>query len=267
MLNGDVLTDIDLTAQLRQHESTGARATLALIGVADPSAYGLVRRDGLAVREFLEKPSPDEIDTNLVNAGAYILERDILDDMAQAGTRISIEREVFPHLVGHGLYGFEASGYWMDIGTPERYLQATYEILESGVQTEIGRAVAQAGGVLTQGDGAGVQGVVHGPAVLGTGCRVAPSAVIGSRTVLGRDVSVGEGAHIESSVLLDGAYVGSGSRVVSSIIGPGARIGDNCRVEGRVMLGENVSIGSDNTLMGGIRVFPGTQLGDAAVAF
>ena len=89
MLNGDVLTDMDLTAQLRQHEDTGARATLALIEVADPSAYGLVRLDeDLSVREFVEKPSPDEIDTFLVNAGAYILERDVLDGMAPAGTKI-----------------------------------------------------------------------------------------------------------------------------------------------------------------------------------
>ena len=129
MLNGDVLTDIDLTAQLEHHERVGARATLALIPVEDPSAYGLVRRnDDSSVREFVEKPGPDQIDTNLVNAGAYILDRDVLDEMAPAGTNISIEREVFPKLVGRGLFGYEASGYWLDIGTPDRYLQATYDL-------------------------------------------------------------------------------------------------------------------------------------------
>src|SRR5262249_21694558 len=119
MLNGDVLTDIDLTAQLRQHESTGARATLALIAGDDPSPYGPVRRaDDRTVREFVEKPSPEEGGTHLINAGAYILERDVLDGMAPAGTKISIEREVFPTLVGNGLCGYAAAGYWMDIGTP-----------------------------------------------------------------------------------------------------------------------------------------------------
>ena len=119
MLNGDVLTDIDLSAQLRQHEQTGARITLGLIGVEDPSAYGLVRRDeDGSVTEFLEKPSPDEIDTNLISAGAYVIEREVLDSMPPAGTKLSIERDVFPALVGNGLYGFEASGYWLDIGTP-----------------------------------------------------------------------------------------------------------------------------------------------------
>ena len=154
MLNGDVLTDIDLTAQLRQHEQTGARATLALIGVEDPSAYGLVRRrEDHSVTGFLEKPNADEIDTNLVNAGAYVLERSVLDDMAPAGTRISIERDVFPRLVDHGLFGYESTGYWLDIGTPQRYLQATYDILEGEVGTQIGRDVAAAGGVLRLGDG------------------------------------------------------------------------------------------------------------------
>src|SRR3954449_10154577 len=124
MLNGDVLTDIDLTAQLAQHERTGARATLALVPVEDPSAYGLVRRNAdTSVSEFLEKPSPDQIDTNLINAGAYVLHRDVLADVP-TDQHVSIEREVFPTLVGDGLYGYESSGYWLDIGTPERYLQA-----------------------------------------------------------------------------------------------------------------------------------------------
>lgn len=268
MLNGDLLTDMDLTAQLAQHERTGARATLALIGVDDPSAYGLVRcAEDLAVQEFVEKPSPDEIDTDLVNAGAYILERDVLEFMAPAGTRISIEREVFPALVGHGLYGFQAAGYWMDIGTPERYLQATFEILEGDVRTEVGRRVAEAGGVLRESGVNGAGGIVHAPALLGDGCRLAPDAIIGSRTVLGRNVTVGAGSHIDSSVLLDGARVGAGTRISSSIIGPDVTIGDHCRVEGRVMLGQGAGVGAGNTLLSGMRIFPGVQLPDRAVAF
>ena len=128
MLNGDVLTDIDLTAELAQHEQTGALATLALIGVEDPSAYGLVPMNSdNSVREFIEKPGAEQTETDLINAGAYIIERRVLDGMAPAGTNISIEREVFPTLVGRGLYGCPADGYWLDIGTPDRYLQATFE--------------------------------------------------------------------------------------------------------------------------------------------
>ena len=266
MLNGDVLSDMDLTAQLAQHEATGARATLALIGVDDPSSYGLVRlEDDRSVREFVEKPSPEEGGTHLINAGAYILQRDVLDGMAPAGTRISIEREVFPRLVRNGLFGFEASGYWKDIGTPERYLEATFEILEGDVGTEVGREVAAAGGVLRRG-GSG-PGIVHPPALVESECQLAADAVIGSRSVLARGVSVGSGAHIESSVVLEGATIGAGTRITSSIIGPGVSIGEGCRVEGRVVLGQGVSVGSGNTLRQGMRIFPGVQLPDGAIAF
>jgi mannose-1-phosphate guanylyltransferase len=273
MLNGDVLTDIDLTAQLRQHEQTGARATLALIPVEDPSAYGLVRRDAdLSVCEFVEKPSPDEIDTNLVNAGAYILEHDVLDEMAPPGTRFSIERDVFPALVGKGLFGCEASGYWLDIGTPQRYLQATFDILEGEVATEVGRRLAAAGGALRDGavedgENAEVAGTVHAPALVGPGCRLALGAILGGRTVLGRGVTVARGAHIESSVLLDACQVGEGTRISSAIIGPGVSIGAHCRLEGGVVVGEKVGIGAGNVLAAGMRIFPGVQLPDRAIAF
>src|SRR5689334_8060923 len=138
MLNGDVLTDIDITAQIAAHERTGARATLALYPVEDPSAYGLVRlnADG-SVREFVEKPAPDQIDTNNISAGVYVLEKSILDLLAK-GEPASIERDVFPELVGHGLYGHVTPGYWKDIGTPERYLEATFDILEGSVVTQVG---------------------------------------------------------------------------------------------------------------------------------
>src|SRR5881275_694745 len=117
MLNGDVLTDIDLTAQIAQHEETGATGTLALVPVPDPSAYGLVRlHDDHAVKEFVEKPSADEIDTNLISAGAYVLERRVLD-LIPAGRNVSIEREIWPRLVGDGLFGYPSQAYWLDIGT------------------------------------------------------------------------------------------------------------------------------------------------------
>src|SRR3954454_20464013 len=137
MLNGDVLTDIDLTAQLEQHDRTGAVGTLALVPVEDPTAYGLVRlTEESAVREFVEKPSADQIDTNLISAGAYVLERSVLD-LIPADRNVSIEREVWPRLVGDGLYGFAAKAYWLDIGTPERYLQGTFDILEGHVKTAV----------------------------------------------------------------------------------------------------------------------------------
>src|SRR3984957_13426553 len=137
MLNGDVLTDIDLSAQIAQHEGSGAKATLALVPVEDPSAYGLVHlNEDRSVRDFVEKPSPDAIDTNLISAGAYVLQREILD-LVPADRNVSIEREVWPRLIGKGLYGFPCESYWLDIGTPERYLQGTFDIIEGNVHTAV----------------------------------------------------------------------------------------------------------------------------------
>ena len=264
MLNGDVLTDFDITAQLQQHEQTGARATLALVAVEDPSAYGLVRlnRDH-TVKGFLEKPKHEQIDTNLVNAGIYVLHRDVLDGMAPSGTVSSIERDVFPTLVGHGLYGYEASGYWMDIGTPGRYLRATREILDRHVHTIIGDRVHQAGGKLV---GSGrVDGEVTAPSLVGADCEIHAGARVGPHSVLGRGVRVAEGGEITASVVFDGAVVGSGAIVRDSVIGRGVEVGQNCVIEGEVILGDGVRLGADNVIRAGARIFPGVELPAGAI--
>jgi len=267
MLNGDVLTDIDLTAQLMQHETTGARVTLALMSVEDPSAYGLVHcHEDSRVAEFLEKPGPEQtIHTSLVNAGAYIIEREVLSGMAPAGTVISIERDLFPTLVDHGLYGYEASGYWLDIGTPSRYLQGTFDIMENLVTTEVGRRLAAAAMQLD--DGAIVTGRVVGPAVLGEGCEVGPGAIVGGNVVLGRNVKIGEGARIERSVLLDGVTVGPRTRISGAIVSAGATIGPGCHIDDGAMIGEDVTLGADNTLTAGVRIFPDVTIPAGAIQF
>jgi mannose-1-phosphate guanylyltransferase len=262
VLNGDVLTDIDLTAQLRAHERTGALLTLALYGVEDTSAYGLVRceRDG-AVAEFVEKPGPAYAGTGLINAGAYVVQRSVLETMTPGGTAISIERDVFPRMVGNGLYGYAASGYWLDIGTPERYLQATYDILDRHVMTAVGLRIGDAGSLVA--DDVRLEGRVVAPAVVDRECEIGPGAIVGARSVLGAGVSVGAGSQLEGSVLLDGASVGEGTTVSSSIIGPGATVGDRCRVQSAV-LGEGAGLGPDSVLEPGARIFPGVRLPEGA---
>jgi mannose-1-phosphate guanylyltransferase len=264
MLNGDVLTDIDVTAQFEQHERTGARATLALIGVEDPSAYGLVRLGAdRSVTGFLEKPKPEEIDTNLVNAGVYILHHDVLDGMAPAGTNSSIERDLFPTLVANGLFGYEANGYWMDIGTPERYLQATREILDGTVSTLVGDKVAEAGGKLIAGSLVG--GEVAAPSMLDSGCEIAAGARVGPHSVLGHDVRVATGSEVTASVLLSGVRVGRGVTIRDSIIGRDVEIGADCVLENQVMLGDGVKLGAGNVLGAPVRVFPGVELPASAI--
>ncbi len=207
MLNGDVLSDLDLSAQVAGHERTGARATLALVGVPDPSAYGLVRtgEDG-SVTEFVEKPSADQVDTNLISAGAYVLERDVVE-MIEPGRAVSIEREIWPRLVGNGLYACAHDAYWLDIGTPETYLQATFDILEGNVETAVADRL---GGDFVATDSAGVAGRVVPPAVIERDCEIAAGAHVGALAVLGDGVRVGAGSRIERAVVLQGAEVGAG---------------------------------------------------------
>jgi mannose-1-phosphate guanylyltransferase len=242
MLNGDVLSDMDLSAQIAQHEATGARATLALVPVADPSAYGLVRTDEHhAVLGFLEKPSADQIDTNLISAGAYVLERSVLE-LIEPDRNVSIEREVWPRLVGHGLYAYDHDAYWLDIGTPETYLKASSDILEGFVST------------------AAVQRI-------GPGSRIAADAHVGSTVVLGDGVTVGAGSRVERSVVLQGSVIGEHCELEDCIVAAGARIGDRTTISDGAVLGEGVTVGSDNVLSHGIRVFPGTELDDGAIKF
>jgi mannose-1-phosphate guanylyltransferase len=265
MLNGDVLTDLDLAAQLDQHERTGARCTLALIGVEDPSAYGLVRlNEDRSVKEFLEKPSPDQIDTNLISAGAYVLEREVLS-LIPPDTTFSIEREVFPHLVGDGLYGYAGDGYWLDIGTPERYLQATFDILERNVRTDVGERLS--GSFLAVAADVVDQGRLVPPAVIEEGCHIDAGARIGSLAVLGRDVRVGARTTIERAVVLQGAEIAADCRLTDCIVGAGARVGTRSHVEAGAVLGEGVTLGADNIVSAGARIFPGVSLPDGAIRF
>ncbi len=234
-LNGDVLTDMDLTAQLGRHEAMGARATLALIPVDDPSAYGLVRagEDG-RVAAFLEKPEPQEIDTNLVNAGAYVLERSVLDVMPPSGP-CSIERDVFPKLIGDGLAAYAHEAYWLDIGTPQRYLEGTWAILEGEVEApEVAR--------------------------IGVGVEVAGDAEVGERVVLGAGARVGARSVVQESVVLRGGRVGADCRLERCILAPGVRVGDGARVEPGAVLGAEARVAPGALVAAGARVAPGAEV-------
>ncbi len=235
VLNGDVLCDLDLTSMIRQHESTGARATIALYPVEDPTAYGLVRRaeDG-AVTEFLEKPDPAEIDTDEINAGAYFLERSVLD-LISPDVAVSIEREVFPRLVGEGLYGRRLDGYWMDIGTPDRYLQASWDILEGRVDTATGRLVGDDGLLVSDGAEVHPDASVSAPAMVEGGTTVGAGASIGPRAVVGTGCSIAEGASVTGSALLSGCTVGAGASVDGAILSPEAVVVPEAELSGVVV--------------------------------
>jgi mannose-1-phosphate guanylyltransferase len=243
VLNGDVLTDIDLTAELAQHERAGARATLALFPVDDTSSYGVVPTDEDGqVTEFIEKGG-GEPPTNRINAGAYVLERDVVESIP-AGRAVSFELEVFPSLVGNGLYGYAAAGYWIDIGTPERYLEATWDLLAGRVHS-----------TLPPRDETG--SLVYANCLLS-------GAHVGPQSVLGRHCSVGTDARVERSVLHERVHVGADAAVVESVLAEGVRVGERARIGPRAVIGAGAVIEADAVVPSDTRVEPGTLVSSAS---
>jgi mannose-1-phosphate guanylyltransferase len=237
VLNGDVLTDIDLTAQLALHERAGATATLALVAVEDTASYGVVPtfEDG-RVEAFLEK-STGPVPTDRINAGAYVVERAAIDAIP-AGRPVSFEREVFPRLADEGtLYGHASEGYWIDIGTPERYLEATHDLLSGRVESTLPER--DAGGSLLY------EGVD------------AAATEIGPLSVLGPGCSVGAGSKIERAVLHSGVQVGAGCVVRGSVLADEVVLEDGARVEGGAMLGRGARVAAGERVEAGARVPPG----------
>ena len=265
MLNGDVLTDIDLSAQIAQHERTGATATLALVPVPDPTAYGLVHlAQDNSVNDFVEKPSSDQIDTNLISAGAYVLQRDILE-LVPADRNVSIEREVWPLLIGNGLYGYPSESYWLDIGTPARYLQGTFDIIEGNVKTAVQERLGS--GYLAVADRDAIAGRVIPPAVIERDVQIASSAHVGSLVVLGQGVTIGANTTVERAVVWGGTDIGEGCTLRDCIVAAGCHVGDGTQILGGSVLGEGVTVGAENIIDRGARIFPGVTLPDGALRF
>jgi mannose-1-phosphate guanylyltransferase len=212
-LNGDILTDLDLSALLAAHREGGGEATIGLHPVEDSSPYGLVRRDEsggvLAFEEKTADSSPGE-----VNAGIYVLERSVLGRIPM-GEAVSIERDIFPVLAGDGLRAVPLDGYWIDIGTPERYLQATWDILERRVETEVEPT---------------------GPGMLvDPAAEISEGAALGPRVVVGPGCSVASGAEVRESVLLEGCRLGPEATVTGSILAPGVEVAEAARLDGAVV--------------------------------
>lgn len=226
--NGDVLTTLDLTAMIDFHRERGAQASIYLCQVDDPSAFGVVptRPDGEVVG-FIEKPPSGQAPTNWINAGVYVLEPAVLDRIP-ARINVSIERETFPRMVEwrHALYGFQWSGYWLDIGTPEQYLRANLDVLAGQLP--------------------------------GSQAAVDPSARVEGEvrdSVIGASAHVGPGAVVERSVLLDRAVAGAGVRVADSVVGSGAVLEEGASVVDLSIVGQGVVVAA-GTRLAGARLAP-----------
>lgn len=216
VINGDVLTDLDVAALWDFHHRSGAEGTIALTPVDDPSRYGVVPIDGAGrVEAFVEKPPPGTAPTNWINAGTYVLEPSVLDRIP-AGRRESIERATFPEMVADGsLYALHRDEYWVDAGTPATYLQAQLDLID-GHRGDPERAV-------------------HESAVIGEGAQV-------EHSVLMAGVEVEAGAMVRNSVVLPGTRVGAGALVDGSIVGARSRVGASARLTTLTVVGDDTQV-------------------------
>ncbi len=267
VLNGDILTDLDLRALMEFHREKNASGTIALTPVDDPTAYGLVRTGAEGeVLGFLEKPSWDQIDTNLINAGTYVLQAEVLD-MIPAGVEYSFERGVFPRLVGKDLYGFGSNAYWMDIGTPEKYLQAHYDILEKNVSTAVSLCLDEDFVCVEEEARLEAGAKLVPPVMIGGGSVIKAGARVGRMAVIGPGCVVGSGSVVEESVIQADSTLEENVTVRRSIVARGARIGPGAVVRAGAVVGEEATIEGDNVLANNIRVYPGTVIKAGTIKF
>lgn len=258
VFNGDVLTDLDLTALLDAHRRSGAAVTLACTEVRDPTAFGLVLADEAGrVTRFLEKPTRDEakvlVDRFWINAGTYVLADEVVRRIP-LGRPFSFERELFPQLLADGVHlqRHESSVYWRDCGTPEAWRAATRDLLdgvtpppEHWVRQVRDGHVVWTGGEVRWGEDVLVTG---GPIFLGEGVRLADGVRLGRHAVLGPGVEIGERGRVSGAMLGRGSRAGAAVRLEAGIVGSGSVLGDEC------VIGSEVLLGSGTVLARGTRL-------------
>ena len=244
VFNGDVMTQLDLAAVIRMHRERQARATIVLTPVDNPSAYGLVETDEQSnIKRFIEKPKPEEITTNHINAGIYILEPDTFDRIPSE-VPWSIERSYFPSLIERSetFVAYIYNGYWIDIGTPEKYVQVHHDIMD-------GRFVAPPFAGLTAPrqciapdarieDGA----TIEGPVFIDEGVLVKAGARIGPYAVIGRQTQVEEEAIIERSILWPNCRIGNQASIADAVLGRQCHIGRNVSLNSGAVLGDKTTL-------------------------
>lgn len=256
--NGDILTNVDLTAMLERHRRTGAVLSISLAAVDDPWHFGVVAVDAdLRIRHFVEKPPQGEEPSNLINGGTWLWEPDVLDRIPDDETAVRdgfSERVLFPGIIADGLrvQGFEED-LWVDVGSPERYMIATRLLLD--------RTMGDLDAEVALGNDASVADDVEfdGHVLIGHGVTIGAGTRISGPTVIGHDTIVGASATIEASIIWEEARIGSGARVTASIIAAYAGIGDGATVTDAV-LGNGAEVEEGHALEPGARVMPGDRV-------
>lgn len=256
VFNGDILTSLNLRDLIDYHKQKGADITIALTPVEDPTSYGLVPIDEEGrVVEFLEKPSPEEITTNLINAGTYVIESEVMK-LVPSGRPYSFERELFPEALrrGYKIYGFVSNSYWLDVGTPEKYLIAHYDILGKKVNFEIPYKEVFQNIYIGEGARYSKDNFVSGPIVIGEGTVIENKAKIFPLTVIGDNCWISSGTQISGGLIFDNSKISKNCHIKESIISRNVKIGENVRIEGVSVVGDDSIIERDNVLKHGVKI-------------
>ena len=240
VFNGDVMTSVDVNRVVSMHRERKAKATIVLTPVENPTAYGLVEThpDG-AVKRFLEKPNPDEITCDTINAGIYVLEPDTFDRIPK-DVSYSIERGYFPSLVERGetFFAYVDRGYWIDIGTPEKYVQVHRDMFDGKFAGGSFGAVDRSKPIVSP-EARIEEGVqLEAPCFIDSGAQIKPGASIGRYAVIGRGVVVEEQARVVNSIIWPNTRVGEHALIEDAIVGRNCHIGRNCVVRRDAVLGD-----------------------------
>jgi len=254
VLNGDVFTDIDLTIMMQLHRGNKAVASLALTAVEDPTVYGVVETNIEGrVKRFIEKPSRDRVTTNMINAGIYILEPEILSYIAP-NTFAMFERDVFPLVLAEGqvVCGYPFQDYWIDIGTPDKYVKLQRDLLPSytgntGIRLE-GECLVHS------------SAQIEGPVLIGEGCSIGRNCVVRGPAVLGASCHLEEGAVVEGGILWQDCRIGKKAKLRNCLIASRCLVGEESEILDGCILGDDVRIGEENRLSGGIKIWPGMAI-------
>ena len=256
VLNGDIFTDLDITAMIQLHRDRKAEVTIALTPVDDPTSYGLVETNAQSrITRFLEKPKPSEITTNLINAGTYILEADVLTHIPPQ-VNFSFERELFPLLLGRGelVFAYPSPAYWIDIGTPEKYLQLHRDLL-SGKSSRHTPPTERLVGKQSQ---IHPTARIKGPVVIGDNCTIGQQVKLSGPVVIGSGGTIQSGAIIEDSVIWHNVEIGQRAVVRNSIIANNCHLYPDCRITDGSLLSDNVIVNSGCQLKPASKIWPGT---------
>jgi NDP-sugar pyrophosphorylase family protein len=244
VFNGDVMTALDLGAVIRLHRERRARATIVLTPVDDPSAYGLVETDAAGnILRFLEKPGPGEITTNRINAGIYVLEPETFDRIP-SDVSWSIERSFFPSLIERGetFVAYPYEGYWIDIGTPEKYAQVHRDIMDGRFRAAPFAGLPARHAAIADDARIEAGATVEGPCFIDDGVLVKAGARVGPYAVLGRQTQIEEEAVVERAILWSNCRVGSHAVVRDAVLGRQCHVGRNASLDGGAVLGDKTTL-------------------------